>query len=71
MTSGCATLTPLFQVKTPIPQSLTTDCPPLPKLESNSVEALIDLFIEVTGLYHECAAGKKDLASAVKNREKM
>lgn len=70
MTSGCATLMTPFQVKTPIPASLTTDCPPLPKLESNSVEALIDLFIEVTGMYHECADDKKALAAAVKNRDK-
>ena len=43
-------------------------CPPLPDLEGNSVDTVLALLIEVAGMYHECAAGKADLARAANLR---
>ena len=65
MLNGCSTLMPPSQITLPpIPPSLTTDCQVLPALATNSVDALVDMLIEVSGMYYECAARHRDLANA-------
>lgn len=55
--TGCSTVVPVTAKFPNAPKSLTENCPPLNKIESDSV-SIVDLHktvVENYTLYHECA----------------
>ena len=55
--TGCSTVVPVTAKFPDAPKSLTENCPPLNKIESDSV-SIVDLHktvVENYTLYHECA----------------
>lgn len=63
--AGCAAAPARRMDTPPIPAALTQPCPPLTPLADGTGAAVLKKLVEVAGQYHECAAAKDALDTAV------
>jgi hypothetical protein len=65
MLTACATRMPPSQARSPLPPSLTNECPSLSPLSDGTLGAVLRKLIEVSEQFYECQRKHRALVDAV------